>query len=1055
MDQNVQPVQRREEHQSSSTNCPNINITAQNGGQVSAVMLIQSTFHGDVNITQNFSSTGSQISVSQISAEYREFVVDKCKTVEEYNSSPGEYMLLDERYVDLLMIQKHREVKERKQELCSKGQRLQKVLNSRNRDEYQRTSINQLFSPDDRGHVQKAVLLQANSGNGKSFTAQKIMLDWASGSLYADKFDFIFHLKCKELNVTEDTSLEELLSYSIKPEQITEVLHSPGRLLFLIDGFDELKLQKTTHTSLTDPRKTAPPKDILIALLQGKMLPKCFLLVTTRSTATPALSKLLKTPYRFIEILGFSEKGVEEYFQRFFKEEGGAFSRKAYECVKANQNLFTACVIPVICWIICTYIKERFQEGADLTSGLETTTSIYVNFVSTLLENHCQDLSHPVRDLLKSLGQLAERGMLQHKVLFDETVEADVNVPPLPMFLCKTPFRKIVHSRPKFMVGFIHLSFQEFFTALYYVMLDEDESLRNIRNLLGITDHDKCDETSAHGRNLNLQCSPVIRFLCGLCNETVSTAYIMETETETYNLSVSPSIQTLLKKWILQVIADSGQIRDGKVGEGIVFILHCLYELHEEDFVRKAMEAWEEIHLGITFLSTTDCWVLFYCLQCCEQIKNLNLGRCLGITADKLRMLQPALRRCEKLCLCLEELTDADANDLVLALGEGNSLRYFRQHKGALSEQSVQSVLITLSKQKTVGVVGFPVKSISTETAVLLINITQNTEVTNLNIRVDEASDDNVCSYLGVSNSAGEFRVWISTYSTQIEPSLSKVRFTCPHAVISSINWRGFLQTFHRINSSTGIYEGLEEDLSSLLGVLKSVSGLKEVELGFFSLTERWASWVLSIIQVCTTIHKLKASISKEHSNDECVCSSLCMSKDDGDFTLTVYGISRPQTDPSISKIRLTYPHSDTSRTNWRGFLQTLHKINSSAEAYEGLEEDLSSLLGVLESMSGLKEVELGFFSLTETWASWVLSIIQACPTLHELSVDTDMWNGLILEEGVRLLEKSQKRPDCTLTVSGMRCHKPSDQCTVDPEKKFCPPLMMDLSCNQNVKLQF
>ncbi|KAL6466302.1 hypothetical protein MHYP_G00264350 [Metynnis hypsauchen] len=959
-----------------------------------------------------------------VKAEYKEFIVDLYKTVEEYNSGQGEYVLLDERYVDLLMIQKHREVKEREQELCSKGQRLQKVLNSRNRDEYRRTSIHQLFSPDDRGCVQKAVLLQANSGNGKSFTAQKIMLDWASGSLYTDKFDFVFHLKCKELNVTEDTSLKELLSGSITPEQITEVLRSPGRLLFLIDGFDELKLQKTTCTLLTDPHKTAAPKDILIALLRGKMLAKSFLLVTTRSTATPALSKLLKPPYRFIEILGFSEKGVEEYFQRFFKDEGGALSRKAYECVKANQNLFTACFMPVICWIICIYIKKTFKEGADLMNGLETTTSIYVHFVSTLLDNHCQDLSHPVHDLLKSLGQLAERGMLEQKVLFDETVEADINVPPLPMFLCKTPFRKRVHARPKFMVGFVHLSFQEFFTALYYVLLDEDESLRNIRKLLDVTNLGKGDDASAHGRNLNLQHCPVIRFLCGLCNKTVSTADILETET--YSLSVSPSIQTLMKTWILQVIAESGQIREGKVGEGIVFIFHCLYELHEEDFVRKAMETWEEIHLGITSLSTTDCWFLFYCLQCCEQIRSLNLGCCLGITADMLKMLQPALCRCEKLCLRVQELTDADANDLVLSLGEGNNLRYFRQNKGALSEQSVQSVLIALSKQNSVGVVGFLVKNISAETAVLLMNIIQNTEVTKL--KVNEAGDDSVCSYLSVSNSAGEFGVRISTQSTQAEPSLSKVHFTCPRAEISSITWRGFLQTFHRINSSAGTCEGCEEDLSSLLAFLVSVSGLKKVELGFFILTERWASWVLSIIQACPTIHELR---------------------------LTVYGISRPKTDPSISKISLTCPHSGTSRTDWRGFLQTLHKINSSAEAYEGCEEDLSSLLGVLVSVSGLKKVELDFFSLTERWASWVLSIIQACPTVQELRVDTDMWNGLILEEGVRLLEKSQKRPDCTLTVSGMRCQKPTDQCTVDPEKRFCPPLMVDLSCNQNVKLQF
>ncbi|KAI4885532.1 hypothetical protein NFI96_005492 [Prochilodus magdalenae] len=93
-----------------------------------------------------------------------------------------------------------------------------------------------------------------------------------------------------------------------------------------------------------------------------------------------------------------------------------------------------------------------------------------------------------------SLGQLAEMGTLQQKVLFDETEVAGIKVPLMPMFLCKTPFRKRLHASPTFMVGFIHLSFQEFFTALYYVLLDEDESLRKIRELLQVTDHEKCGE---------------------------------------------------------------------------------------------------------------------------------------------------------------------------------------------------------------------------------------------------------------------------------------------------------------------------------------------------------------------------------------------------------------------------------------------------------------------------------------------------------------------------------------------------------------------------------
>ncbi|KAI4873577.1 hypothetical protein NFI96_006030 [Prochilodus magdalenae] len=102
------------------------------------------------------------------------------------------------------------------------------------------------------------------------------------------------------------------------------------------------------------------------------------------------------------------------------------------------------------------------------------------------------------------------------------------------------------------------------------------------------------------------------------------------------------------------------------------------------------------------------------------------------------------------------------------------------------------------------------------------------------------------------------FWVRISTYSSHMELSLARFCLTCPHAEISSIDWKGFLRTLHRINSSTETYEGFPEDLSALLCVLESLEGLREMELGLFSLTETWASWTLSIIQACPALHRLK-----------------------------------------------------------------------------------------------------------------------------------------------------------------------------------------------------
>ncbi|XP_042563038.1 NACHT, LRR and PYD domains-containing protein 1 homolog, partial [Clupea harengus] len=562
--------------------------------------------------------------ISQIN-EYKTSVCSTYKKVKEYNSGPGEKVLLADRYTELLIVERNREQKDRDEEISSKGEEHQQVLKTRASEAYNPITVDQLFKPDKDGDVPKAVILQGHSGHGKSFTAQMIMYDWASGKVFKDLFDLVLHLKCKELNdISEAHSLVDLLSYcpSFTSETAEVLKDSKIKVLFLIDGFDELKFsfEKTSTVPPKDPFTKAPVEATLSALLKGLVLPKCFLLVTTRSTASDKLSKLLNDSQRFTDILGFTEEGVKEYFQRFFKEELRA--KKAFDCVKTNETLYTACFIPVICWIICTVFREQEEEGMDITKGLETTTSIFVHFVSILLKHHCQGLSQP-ETLLRSLGQLAERGLQEHQVLFDEKSLSEAFPDPSQekkynLFLCKFLLKKKVKQER--MYSFMHLSFQEFFAALQYLMLEnEEEALDKLQALLENSEGFK----------------PVVQFLFGLSNRGIDTHLIKQSR---------PSIQDHLQKWLLSVLQNHS-INE----EGMLHLLHCLYELHEEEFVREAMGVWGEIKFGYIPLTRTDCWVLLYCLQCCPTIRSLELTGYNNITAEKLRMLQPSLNRCEEL----------------------------------------------------------------------------------------------------------------------------------------------------------------------------------------------------------------------------------------------------------------------------------------------------------------------------------------------------------------------------------------------------------------------
>ncbi|XP_051990429.1 LOW QUALITY PROTEIN: NACHT, LRR and PYD domains-containing protein 1 homolog [Xyrauchen texanus] len=860
--------------------------------------------------------------------KYKKWIQKEYEFVTEYNSLPGEDVLLSERYTQPLIIMRHREKREREEEMCSMGDSFQQLLSSRNNADKDSSVLDALFTASNKGISPSAVILQGNSGNGKTFTAQKIMLDWASGKLGREEFEYMFHLKCKELNrMSGEQSLLELLSYNsnLTSVQISQMLHkSQERRLFIIDGFDELRFPNGDMPNTSVPNnlsEKALPQASLRALLSGHILSESLLLVTTRSTATDALGKLLKKPQCFTEIIGFSEKEVEEYFQKFFQDEE-LFS-KAYECVKANETLFTACSIPVICWIICTVIRERFNDGADVTSGLETTTSIYVDFLSTLLEHHCQGLNQSVPTLLRNLGQLAESGMLEKQVLFEEKmVKETVPDPTGSPFLGKFLFKK--RTRQETMFSFMHLSFQEFFTALYYISMDEKELLSKLVERFHSHWQSYGAEYMDENCPLKYGCPeghflPVIQFLCGLCNKEVSS--ILK---ETHGLSVPSAVIAQLQEWIIHVSTD-------QVYNFLPFILHCLYELHEKDFVQKAIEAWREIDMSWDPLSRTDCWALLYCLECCPNFRSLKLN----FAAKELKMLQPVLRRTPILELTVQNVSDTDATDLISALGEGKILTELRLNGSYLSDQCVQQVLLALRKQRTVGGIQLALKNISADTILIITD---------------------------------------------------------------------FLQS-----------------------------------------TEKWEEISLMTNEAC--------------GDAENLCSSLRLFNFDGNLVLNVVRwCSSPQNEPSLPEIILKCPFLEVHSFNLKTFLLAFHNVNCSTEQSPDFDKQVDALLSQLPSVSGLSGINFSVPFLTERWASKILFLIQSCPSLAGLSfnassgssVDAQGIHGFLMEEGIRLLKESPKRPNCTLKIRGVRCSKSTaDHCTYQTEE------FEKLDCNQRVTIEF
>lgn len=492
---------------------------------------------------------------------------------------------------------------------------------------YVSTTVDQFFSPNESRDPPKAVILEGESGYGKSFMLQKIRFDWASGNLYQDKFDLVLHLDCKTLNTikpTEKRSVLDLVSYHSKYTPLIEqkLKESPQKVLFLIDGFDGYtKLQKSeiNSSSVKDPFTPAPVAEVVSSLLKGHILEDCFLLVTTRAAASDQLNKMLKSPKHSNETNGFSEKGIKQYFEKFCQDEH--VSKKAFETVKENDTLFTSCSVPFISWIVCTVFKAKESEAEA-----ETTTYIFLEYVNTVLHKLEPKRRTP---LLRSLGELAENGIKKKEYTFDKKTVEKVLDPPSDS--AEIPFLHKFHqtkgTRKKEMFHFMHQRFQEFFAALYYII---DYSDDKVNALL----------PSLEAQSLKSSTISVIKFLFGLSNKDS----IKDLEDD-LDLIYNHAIQKQLDEWMLRVIQKS---KNSKGENMALLILHCLYERHEEKFVKRAMGLCDEISFESIPLSKTDCQVLAYCLKHSTTVKSLALSEC-DITAEKLRMLQPTMRKCEKL----------------------------------------------------------------------------------------------------------------------------------------------------------------------------------------------------------------------------------------------------------------------------------------------------------------------------------------------------------------------------------------------------------------------
>nr|XP_020823481.1 LOW QUALITY PROTEIN: NACHT, LRR and PYD domains-containing protein 3-like [Phascolarctos cinereus] len=540
--------------------------------------------------------------------KYRRRMREKFQLLRDRNSRPGEHANLHHRFTRLLLVQDHRHREQKEHELLASGWQHAEIMKQRGRF----LMVTALFDPDEKTGVHpKTVVLQGPAGIGKTTLARKVMLDWAEGNLFQDRFHYVFYISCREMNqlVKREISLADLVANDWPGLQVPmiEIMSHPEQLLFIVDGLDELKFPCDEHRYdlCKDWKRQWPVNILLSSLLRKVMLPEASLLITARLTALGKFSSLLETP-RHVEILGFSEEERKEYFYRFFRDED--LAQRAFSLIEDNEILFTMCFVPLVSWIVCTCLKQQLERGQDLSQVSQTATALYVCYLSNLFTPGERIYSNQT---LRGLCQLAAEGIWGKKILFDEEDlrRHGLEVTNVSAFLDVFIFQK--DSACENYYSFIHLSFQEFFAAVFYALWGEkvgsESPVAAHAGIKGVLE--KCQETGSSFLTLT------VHFLFGFLR--AETARKLE---EIFSCQMSQEIKLELLQWVHSEIE---RCQKSSLHGQVLELMSFLYETQDEEFLTMAMHHFQEITLNIR--TKIQFLILAFCLKHGHEVCRIHL----------------------------------------------------------------------------------------------------------------------------------------------------------------------------------------------------------------------------------------------------------------------------------------------------------------------------------------------------------------------------------------------------------------------------------------------
>uniref|UniRef100_A0A8C1JC36 NACHT domain-containing protein n=1 Tax=Cyprinus carpio TaxID=7962 RepID=A0A8C1JC36_CYPCA len=547
----------------------------------------------------------------------------------------------------------------------------------------------------------KTVLTKGIAGIGKTISVQKFILDWAEGKANQD-VDFMFVLTFRELNLIKDHqySLHRLLlDFYPELQDLDSKIYDECKVVFIFDGLDEsrISLMFSDSQKVSDVTEISSVGVLMSNLLKGDLLPSALIWITTR----PAAANQIPSNYinRVTEIQGFNDPQKEEYFRKRISDEHQA--SRIISHIRRARSLHIMCHIPVFCWISATVLQNILKQ--DLSAEIpQTLTEMYIYFllIQTNMRNQKYEERDPEkllqsnREVIVKLAELAFNQLMKGNVMFyeEDLRESGIDVTDASVYsgICTEIFREesVIYQRKVY--SFVHLSFQEFFAALYVFYCYLHKNSEVLKMFLTGKSRTQCENVpldvflkGAMNKSLkskNGHLDLFLRFLHGVSlesNQRLLQDVLIHTENNPESIK---KITQNLKR---------GQ-KNNVSPDRWINLSHCLIEMKDNSVVEE-MQAFLKPETKKNSLTLAQCSTLANIILMSEEaLDEFELKKFTTKSKDGRWRLLPAVRNCRRALLTGCDLTDRHCEIVASVLQSSNSLRELDLNNNHLQDSGVE-----------------------------------------------------------------------------------------------------------------------------------------------------------------------------------------------------------------------------------------------------------------------------------------------------------------------------------------------------------------------------